>query len=122
MRKFPILLAALLGTLVSTHFLGAQTPTYVTPQILLQSQVTTPGVAVTAIAALSVVTGCWIQNDPNSTTNLIVDNISVANHVTPSSSASILPPGASWSCPGNGKFPVTVDSSDVNHKFFGEVY
>jgi len=83
------------------------------------TSVTTAGTAVTAILASSVFNGCYIQNDPSSGTNLVVDPVNTASHTSPSSTASFIPPGGTWYCPMGIVGQVTVDSYDNNHKFYG---
>lgn len=86
------------------------------------TQVVTAGTPVTAAAAGTVFKGCWIQNDPSRTTNIVVDTINVANFLSPSSTAATLLPGQVYNCPGGLATAVTVDSGDNNHKFFGVKY
>lgn len=84
------------------------------------AQVTTSGTPVVAAATGTVFSGCWIQNDPASTSNLIVDSIGVASKTTPTSTAVILAPGQTFYCPGGLIYTITVDSFDNNHKFYGQ--
>lgn len=102
---------------------SAATGSSITPTVLLQTQVATSGIPVTAIAAFTIQNGCWIQNDPSATTDLVVDIVNVANHTTPSPSAAFVHPGSTLVCPsGSSTLAVTIDAFDNGHKFFGVVY
>lgn len=119
-------IAALASAVVSLSLLTV-TPkvkaSFVTgPTALDATSVTTAGTAVTAIKASSLYNGCWIQNDWNATTSIIIDAVGTANHTTPSSTASSVPPGGVWNCPGASVVAVTIDSSDNTHKFYGVKY
>lgn len=94
-------------------------PTVTSPSALDATQVVTGGTAVTAIVQGTVFNGCYIQNDPAATTNLVIDPVNVANSTTPSSTASIIGPGLSWNCPAATNGRVSVVTSDSTHKFYG---
>lgn len=86
------------------------------------TSVTTSGTAVVAVKKNTAFNGCYIQNDPAATTNLVIDPVNTANHTNPSSTASFIPPGISWSCPYNTQNDVSVDTYDNTHKFYGIKY
>lgn len=111
--------------LVLVGFLFAALPVYsmaavVGTKVLDTAQVTTSGTPVVAAAAGTVFSGCWIQNDPSSTTNLIVDSVGTANKTTPTSTSAILTPGQTFYCPGGITTAITVDALDNAHKFYGQ--
>jgi hypothetical protein len=109
-------------TLSIVSFGAKATAAVITPTALDAVQVTIAGMAVTAIVAGTVYNGCYIQNDPNATTSLVVDPVNTANYTTPASTASFVLPGGVYICPGSVSTAVTVNSSDSTHKFYGVKY
>ena len=91
-------------------------------QPLDASSVTTPGSGTVVAAVGTVYKSCWVQNDPSSSYNLIVDAINVANYSTPASTATILAPGQKYVCPGGMTYTLTVDAQDAGHKIYGDKY
>lgn len=112
------ILSGLISALVFTTFPVARAQ-LVGQQALDTSQVVTSGTPVVAAKGGTVFRGCWIMNDPNSSTNIIVDDINVANHTTPAPTAVILQPGQTYVCPGGQMNDITIDSFDNAHKFYG---
>jgi hypothetical protein len=92
------------------------------PSALETTKVTTSGTPVIAVTGGTAFNGCYIQNDPAATTNLVVDPVNIANHTTPASTAAFLRPGDTWNCPYNSVINITVDSYDSNHLFYGFKY
>jgi hypothetical protein len=78
-----------------------------------------PGSGTIVAAVGTVFRGCWIENDPSSTNNLVVDGPNTANVTTPSSTAAILAPGQTYYCPGGSVYSITVDAADTGHKIYG---
>lgn len=122
-KLWTVRLLSLLTAGVAVVVTGASVAAVVGMTALDASSVTTAGTPVTAVAANTSYSGCYITNDPLSTTNIVVDALHVANHTTPSATASILTPNQTYICPGGmGGLTVTVDSSDNAHKFYGAKY
>lgn len=94
-------------------------PTVTGPTALDATQVVTGGTAVTAVVAGTIFNGCYIQNDPLATTNLIIDPVNIASSASPTSTASFIPPGQSWNCPAASASRISVVTSDSAHKFYG---
>lgn len=111
-----------LGVLAARGAEAASPITNTTP--LNASQVVTSGTPVVAILAGPgiVFNGCWIQNDPNATTYIVVDSGHTASAANPSPTASFVFPGDKWTCPGALVNKVTVDAPDNGHKFYGTIY
>jgi hypothetical protein len=77
----------------------------------------TPGTAGQAINALDVnLTGGYVQNPPNATTNLNVDPTGPAS-LTANGTTLALTPGQTFLAIPYSTLPVSVCSSDVNHSF-----
>lgn len=88
-------------------------------QPLDAATVGTPGSGTIVAAKGTVFRGCWIENDPAATGNLVVDGPSTASNSSPSSTAAILAPGQTYYCPGGSSYAITVDASDSGHKVYG---
>lgn len=110
---------ALLSALLFSPVAYAVQPTVSSPTALDAAQVTTGGTAVVVIKPGEVYNGCYIQNPASATTNLIIDPVNTASSSAPASTASIIAPGNSWTCPGAVQNTVTVVSSDSAHPFYG---
>ncbi len=124
MRKFSrrdaaiLAIACLFAVASNIHRLKATIVVY--PTALRASQVVTSGTPVTALQAGDSYNGCYIQNDPNASTNLVIDPVNTASHSSPSGTASIIAPGFFWNCPaGVTGSTVTVDAFDSGHNFYG---
>jgi hypothetical protein len=83
------------------------------------STVTTGGTAVTALNAGHRTAGGWLQNPPNATINLCINEIGTASGTTSAASTTCIQPGQSYTlAPAAGA--VSVISSDSSHPFSGE--
>ena len=83
------------------------------------STVTTGGTAVTALNSGHRTAGGWLQNPPNATINLCINEIGTASGTTSAGSTTCIQPGQSYTlAPAAGA--VSVISSDSSHPFSGE--
>jgi hypothetical protein len=118
---FSLLLASLV-TAGSIEKAGAQAVVTGPLPLVGNGTVVTGGTAQVVILSNTAFNGCYIQNDPNSGINLVIDPVGTANSTTPSATSSILTPNATWSCPGNLQHDVSITASDTGHKFYGIRY
>jgi hypothetical protein len=80
--------------------------------------VTTGGTAVNALSAAHRSAGGWLQNPPNATINLCINEIGTASGTTSAGSTTCIAPGQTYLlAPTAGA--VSVISSDSSHPFSG---